>query len=329
VRSGRSGAIRRNIQIATEDGQSLAGTWFLPANNPEQPIATVLVVCGGGIPASRYHHFAHFIAENGAAALTFDYRGMGASRHGSMRDLVAATEHWGVFDLGGAMAIAKATYPNCPLHAVAHSVGGLLLGAAPDAPRLQRIVLFGPHTGYCGDYGPRWRSLLYLTWHVLMPIVTKIVGYFPGRALGLGEDLPRGFALDWAARCRPELAATDKDRARFAPILANYKDVTAQTLVISVTDDAFAPPSAARRLLEAYPNIHVTHEVLSPANLGYSRLGHFAFLRRGSGPVIWHRAAAWLLHASSDGRASGYSASANGVPPSGTKGDALAGSATL
>ena len=321
-----SGFISREIRLVTADGVTLAGTWFLPDSTVVPPLAVIVVLSGGGITARRYHGFARFLAGKGAAALTFDYRGIGASRDGNLRLLEAGTEHWAYFDFGAALAVAAKTFPELPLEAVAHSVSGLFVGAAPDALRLKRLVFFGPHTGYYGDYRVRWRWLLYLTWHVMMPLVTRIVGYFPGRALGLGEDLPRGFALDWADRRQPSLVATPEGRDRFGPILERYKVIRAQALVLSVSDDAFAPPEAGRRLISVYPNIEATHEIISPSELGRRRLGHLAFLRRSNAAHIWERAAAWLLHSKTGGRAS-EDASLAVCPPSGTKGSALAGSA--
>jgi len=160
-----------------------------------------------------------------------------------------------------------------------------------------------------------------------MPTVTKIVGYFPGRALRLGDDLPKGFAMDWAGRRKPDLTATRDYRERFAAILAQYGRVRARALAITVADDAFAPEDAARRLLAVYPGISAVHEIVLPADLGAQRLGHMAFMSRSHGEYFWSRAAAWLLQTESVGRASSTGA-AVGVPPSGTKERASTGSAT-
>src|SRR5262249_21024464 len=158
--------------------------------------------------------------------------------------------------------------------------------------------------------------------------VTKMVGYFPARAFGLGQDLPRQVALDWAARRQPELMATPRDRNRFAETLARYRNVRAKTLAISISDDLFAPPAAGARLLALYPNIDSTHDIVTPASQGRRRLGHFGFLRRPAATYLWDRALAWILPETPDGRASHQGVSRSGVPPSGTKEDALAGSTT-
>lgn len=287
-------------QFRTADGVKLAGTWFGPAES--RASAAVLVVCGAGIPARFYEHFARYLAARGAAVLTFDYRGIGRSREGSLRKLSSGMEDWAVQDITSAFAAVRKAHPDRPLCAVAHSVGTLLMGAAPDAARLRRLVFFGPHTGYWRDYGARWRWLLYGVWHLSMPALTRVVGYFPGKRLRLGEDLPPRVAFDWAGRRHPEIGRNPEEARRFKLILSRYRDIRADTLVLSITDDAFAPPGAARRVLSLYPNLAVTQEIVAPRDLHCRRLGHFGFLRRPTSEFFWRRAAEWLIVGDEDRR---------------------------
>ena len=273
------------VGFAAADGYPLTGRWHLPANG-RSPRTAAVIAGGGGIAAKAYHPLARLLSERGVAVFTFDYRGIGESRHGSLRGLEAGMEHWGRDDFGAAVALAAKEFPDLAINAVGHSIGNLMIGAAPDAPRLARLVMLAPHTGYWRDYGSKWRWALFLTWHGLMPAVTKMVGFFPGRALRLGEDLPRGFAMDWARHRRPQLMVTPKDRLRFERILADFANLRCPTLALSVTDDAFAPPAAAKRLLSVYPNLDVVQEIVAPSDLGQRRLGHFSFLRRPGRPMV-------------------------------------------
>ena len=284
----------RPAAFRAADGVRLAGTWFEPTSARRASTA-VLVVCGAGIPARYYEHFARYLGARGAAVLVFDYRGIGASRDGSLRKIKAGMEDWALFDIAAAFAELRHAYSDLPLGAVAHSVGTLLMGAAPDAARLTRLVFFGPHTGYWRDYGARWRWLMYGVWHMSMPALTRVVGFFPGKRLRLGEDLPRQVAFDWAGRRRPELGRNPEEARRFRLILSRYREIHADALVLSITDDAFAPPAAARRVLQLYPNLTVTQEIVAPADLHCRRLGHFGFLRRPASEFFWRRAAQWLI----------------------------------
>jgi len=210
---------------------------------------------------------------------------------------------WGRDDLGGALILAKARFPQAVLGLVAHSIAGAMIGAVPNAASIRRVVFFAPHTAYWGEYHPLWRLPMFLAWHVLMPVVTPIAGYFPGRALRLGEDLPKPFALEWAGRLRRNIDASRAARRRWDSLLEQYGDATADALAISVTDDGFAPPSAAHGVLALYPGMKVTHRIVSPGDLGLRHLGHMAFLRKRAGPHFWQEAAAWLLQ---DGRLVDY-----------------------
>jgi predicted alpha/beta hydrolase len=283
----------RPVQLTADDSVQLAGSWFEPADG--QPAATIVIVCGAGIPARFYTHLARYLAQRGAAVLTFDYRGIGGSRTGSLRRMTSGMDDWAARDIGAALAAASAAHPDLPLCAVAHSVGTLMLGAAPGASRLSRVVLLGAHTGYWRDYHRKWRLPLFFVWHAFMPMVTRVAGYFPGRALRLGEDLPRQVAYDWAGRRQPALVRTQRDGRRFGPHLHRYAEFRADTLAVSISDDAFAPPKAAERLLAMYPTLIARRETVTPASLGHRRLGHFGFLRRRSGEYFWRRIAEWLL----------------------------------
>lgn len=283
------------IRLRTTDDVVLAGCWFMLDRPSVKPSAVIVVLCGAGIPAKRYRRMANFLAGRGAAVLTFDYRGIGESDGKRVRKIESGMERWAEFDAEAALSEARERFPNLPLGAITHSVSALLIGAAPSAPRISRLVFFGPHTGYWRDYGRRWRPLLYLTWHTFMPAVTLIFGYFPGRILGLGSNLPRRVAFDWAGRRQPGLSKSPDDRRGFARLISRLQNVRAETLALSVTDDAFAPPQAAHRVLEMYPQLAVTHRITSPAAIGHDRVGHFGFLRRPTCDVFWCQAAEWLI----------------------------------
>jgi len=282
------------VTFSARDGIELHGTWFLPLVQGGLPASVIVIGCGGGVPAKFYHGLARYLSNCNAAVLTFDYRGIGESRQGTLKGMVSGVDVWGAADLDGALRFAHDTFPDLPLDAIAHSVGALLLGAAQESRRLSKIVFLGPHTGFWRDYRRRWRLPLYVTWHVLMPAATKIFGYFPGKALGLGEDLPPQVAMDWANRRQPDLVRDRNDSRGLLALLEKYRDLDTPTLALSASDDAFAPPVAAKRLLSLYPNLKATSRVVTPASVKSRRLGHFGYLRRPASELIWAMIAEWL-----------------------------------
>src|SRR4051812_38753936 len=118
VESDAAGGISEHpASFHATDGVKLAGTWFEPVP-PDQSSVAILIVCGAGIPARFYEHFARFLAARGATVLAFDYRGIGASRAGNLRKLASGMEDWAMLDITAAFAELRRRHPDLPLGAV-------------------------------------------------------------------------------------------------------------------------------------------------------------------------------------------------------------------
>jgi predicted alpha/beta hydrolase len=253
--------------------------------------------CGAGIPETRYRRFAAFLAEAGIPTLTYDYRGVGLSRPAALRGFPAAMEDWSQYDCAAAIAWLRDRYPGAQMLGIAHSAGAWLVGGAHNAAEQAQLVLIGGHTGYYGDYRSRYRLPMTLMWHVLMPAITRLVGYFPGRRLGLGEDIPQRIALQWAGRRSPELrpTGTGPGDERAQMLLDRCAALQRPALLVGISDDAFATEAGIRRLMTQYPLLlPLQHLLFTPADAGVRRIGHFGFFSRKVGAVLWPRLLASL-----------------------------------
>jgi predicted alpha/beta hydrolase len=181
-----------------------------------------------------------------------------------------------------------------------HSVGGFVTGFVTNGPLIDRMLLVGAHTGYWRDYGPRGRAGMYLLWHTLMPLLTRVVGYFPGRRLHLLEDLPAGVALEWANRKQPDFwwnktkmdGSVDTEWRENA--LRRFQAIRAPTLSLRFSDDLFATEAATDRLLGLFQNCPTTRMVVRPADAGRQKIGHFGFFRSRFRDTLWPRVVQWL-----------------------------------
>jgi predicted alpha/beta hydrolase len=270
------------------DGFELCGVHFESAVELAPTIAVVFAG-GGGIPAKRYRNFAGFLASSGIPVLIFDYRGIGESRPPSLRGFKASAEDWSEWDCGGAISLMRRWYPHAKLVGVAHSIGSLIIGGAPNVGECSRLVFIAAHTGYYGDYSKRYRLPMAVLWHGVMPVLTHLFGYFPARILGLGEDIPSGMALQWAARRTPELRpeATTTEASRANAMLGRLGSIKVPIFALSFADDAFATEAGTRRLLAVYSGISAQYECVKPASMGLGSIGHFGFFRRDASAVLW------------------------------------------
>lgn len=292
---GTGAIVETPLRIPALDGHSLGATLYAPAGAAEPGIAVVFN-SGGGVPAGRYARFARYLAANGIPILTYDYRGIGASRPARLRGFHASAEDWSESDCGGAIAHMRLTYPRAELVGMAHSIGALLMGGAPNVAEISRFVFISAHTGYSGDYLRKYRLPMALLWHVFMPAVTQVIGFFPARALRIGEDIPRRVAMQWAARRSPDLRAqpTGANAARARSMIDRYRALKGTALLIGFTDDAFATEAGARRVLALFPGLRAELVFRAPGSAGMAAIGHFGFFRREAEAGLWPMVTAHL-----------------------------------
>src|SRR5690606_35857517 len=104
-----------------------------------------------------------------------------------------------------------------------------------SGPTIDRMLTVGAQYAYWRDYAQGHRTNLFLKWHVVMPALTALFGYFPGRKLGWLEDLPAGVANEWSfRRARMELSYPAGMREEVVP---RFAAISAPVLASAVSDD--------------------------------------------------------------------------------------------
>ena len=289
ARKAQSAAPDETFECAAADGYPIRGGLWHGGRGP-----VVVIHAATAVRARYYARFARWLAGSGATVLTFDYRGIGDSRTGSLRRLDAGWIDWGALDAEAVQSYAARRWPDRPMTAVGHSIGGFALGLPRTSARLERIVTVGAQFAYWRDYASAHRRGMYLKWHVFMPAVTRLFGYFPGQRLGWLEDVPRGVVRDWS-RMGPRFE--DSVAAAHAPAdLAQRHGATrARLLAIGLTDDPYGTDAAITRLLAYYSGAARTHLRIAPEDIAVPEIGHFAFYNARFEQTLWPVAAEWLL----------------------------------
>jgi predicted alpha/beta hydrolase len=277
------------FDLVAEDEQRLGATLFTPCTAAR---ATLIIHGATAAPQSFYRRFAWFAASRGLRVLTYDYRGVGRSRPSSLRGFEARMSDWAELDAAAAHRLARERFPDEPVVTLGHSFGGQLLGLLDAAHEIHAAVLVGAQLGYLGHW-PFWRRLrLYAIWYGLVPVLNAIYGYLPGRA-GLGEDLPRGVAEQWARWCRhPDYLASEHADAH-----ERFARFDRPTLFFSFTDDAIAPARAVNALLDRLVRAPVVHRRIDPREHGGDVIGHFGFFRGRFAGSLWQDTVEFLLEA--------------------------------
>jgi predicted alpha/beta hydrolase len=279
----RSIYISRTLTAA--DGAVLGARVYVPAGRPR---ASAVIHGATAVPQRYYERFAGHLAAAGLRVITYDYRGVGASRPRSLRGFQARMQDWAT-DAAAAMALAREE--DAPLLWIGHSFGGQLLGLLDEAREVKAALLVGSQLGYAGHWPARMQPRIRLFWHVLVPGLTAALGYYPGR-VGLGEDLPAGVAREWRRwALQPGYYLDERPDAR-----ARLTGFARPLLFYSFTDDDFAPGKAVRTLLSLLPSAGLVHRRVAPGELGVAEIGHFGLFRQRFAGTLWREALAFFDH---------------------------------
>lgn len=290
----------QKLLVFAVDGYPLeASAWIGQSETFFTTRPVVIINPATSVHSRYYNHFANYLYANGFDVVTYDYRGIGNSRHGSLRGFDASWIDWGTKDFEGVLRFVAARFRGQPIHVVAHSVGGFLVGLAESNHLVSRVFTMGAQFAYWKDYARHRRWSMFWQWHVLMPTLAAILGYFPGKRLGWLEDTPKGVVSDWTARHPRFEDAYQTGRRAMPPeqrqeLVARFAQMKGEILALSVTDDAFGTIPAINRLLDYFKDSQTTHLRVAPSMLGLNKIGHFAFFNKSFQDSLWDIPLTWL-----------------------------------
>lgn len=272
--------------IPVGDHQHVVARFFRPTGAIR---GAVLVVPAMGVTQAYYAHFAHWLATQGYLTSTFDYRGIGQLRHGSLRRVRTDILDWARLDCAMMIDALSTQAPDQPLYWVGHSLGGQILPFVPNRQRLTRIVTVATGSGYWRENTASLRRTSWWLWFVVAPLSVRLFGYFPGRRLRKVGDLPRGVMEQWRRWCLdPEYAiGVEGEAAR-----ALYAAVDTPIVSLSFTDDEFMSLRNTESIHGQYANARRTMKRIAPKEIGEKRIGHFGFFRPKYEHSLWQ---AYLL----------------------------------
>lgn len=283
----RGALVEERGELEVGAASPLAWTLFRPAE--AAPRRLILMASAMAVPQGFYAPLARWLAERGHAVVAFDYSGTGRSCGAGIRAEAAGLHDWVERDLSAVIRWVCERFGRPQLQVIGHSLGGQLLGLLPEPERVSRAITVAAGSGYF-PHNRRYRLALAPFWYGLVPALTRLVGYFPGRALRAIGDLPRGVALDWARWCRHPNYVLDR-----AHRPARFETFTAPILALGFDDDPLISPRAIAALHELYRAAPVEIRQRHPRELGLAHgIGHFDAFRAERGGALWGELAAWL-----------------------------------
>ncbi len=239
------------------------------------------------VPGRFYRHFAAGLADAGFTALTWDYRGIGASKPDRLKGFPATARDWILSDMAGVVDWVAAELDPERIFLVGHSLGGQAPGLLDNASSIDGMVTMSAQSGHWRFQGREQKAVVLLHTWVTLPLLSRIFGYMPWGLLGSGEDLPKLAALEWAGWCRNRRYILGDRRLP----LDRYQAFTAPVLAYSFGDDKWGTPHSVDEMMRAYPNLERRH--VEPSDVGLARIGHVGYFKPAS-EVLWQDTIGWL-----------------------------------
>jgi len=260
----------RTQQIKAKDGCKL-GVRVFESTGPAA--GSVVIAAAMGVRQDFYTPFAQWLAAQGWRVLSFDYRGTGDSLPAGvrLRGFKADLHDW-VRDFEAVIDFAHTDRPKLPLLLLGHSLGAQLAGLLANANKVSGLLSVAAGSGYWRENTPRLRFVVPYFWFFVVPLATRLCGYFPGRSLRMVGDIPAGAMLQWRRWClHPRYSVgAEGEAAR-----QRYAGVRFPLLALSISDDELMTLQGTRSLVRLYENAPSEVRRIVPADLGLRRIGHF------------------------------------------------------
>ncbi|MEJ6021991.1 alpha/beta hydrolase family protein [Ramlibacter sp. PS4R-6] len=273
--------------IESKDGTKIAARVF---ETPGPARGSVVIGGAMGVRQDYYQPFAQWAAQQGWRVTTFDYRGSGDSAPASLRGFRADLFDW-TRDYEAVVDAAHAALPGQPLYLLGHSLGAQLPGLFTNQHKVSGLLSVAAGSGYWRENAPQLKRIVPYFWFVLVPIATRLFGYFPGRKLRKVGDLPAGVVLQWRKWClSPRYSVSAEGEA----VRASYANARFPVHALSITDDELMTWKGTHSLIDLYENAPREVRKLAPADIGARRLGHFGAFRPENEQRLWPRIGEWL-----------------------------------
>lgn len=273
------------LQIRCQDNYILSANYYAASTDAPQQPYPVLLCPATGITKGFYHAFAEWLSLQGFNVLSFDFRGIGESLYGSVSKSTASISQWGQLDIPAAQKVLLEKTHSDKILLLGHSAGGQLLGINPDYQKVAKVIAVSGSTGHIKGLKGQTRIMAPIFFKLVFPAARYTIGYGPTKAVGMGENLPKDVAREWAQFCsKPGYVMNAIGKT----VNEHYHDqITVPVTALWSTDDEIATEANVKDLLRLYPNAETRMIELKPEAYNHKSIGHMLMFRK-SHQNLWN-----------------------------------------
>lgn len=267
------------LTLKCQDGYQLSAR-FYPVTETESKKSPILICPATGITKQFYHSFSCWLQTQGYAVLVFDFRGIGESLKGSVKQSKASIVQWGQLDIPAAIDALLAKTQTEKIILLGHSAGGQLLGIVPNYAKVEKVVAIAGSTGHVKGLRGRTKLLAPVMFNIIFPLARITKGYGPTQAIGMGENLPKDVAREWAEFCSKPGYVINAIGKKIAPAHDYHAQITCPITSIWASDDEIATQANVKDLLRLYPKAATEMIELKPQEYSHKGIGHMLMFKK-------------------------------------------------
>ena len=267
------------LTLKCQDGYQLSAR-FYPVTETESKKSPILICPATGITKQFYHSFSCWLQTQGYAVLVFDFRGIGESLKGSVKQSKASIVQWGQLDIPAAIDALLAKTQTAKVILLGHSAGGQLLGIVPNYAKVEKVVAIAGSTGHVKGLKGRTKLLAPVMFNIIFPLARITKGYGPTQAIGMGENLPKDVAREWAEFCSKPGYIINAIGKKIAPAHDYHAQITCPITSIWASDDEIATQANVKDLLRLYPKAATEMIELKPQEYSHKGIGHMLMFKK-------------------------------------------------
>ncbi|MGH1362860.1 MAG: alpha/beta hydrolase family protein [Calditrichia bacterium] len=267
--------------IQATDGYPLAARFYTPTGTAK---AAIFIASAMGVKQRYYESFAEWLATQGYMVQTFDYRGIGDSLNGKLKDVEANIVDWAEKDCSAVLKELTQQAKGIPIYWIGHSLGGQLFPLISNADQISKMITVAAGSGYWRENAPSLRRTVWWLWYVMAPLSIKLFGYFPGRRLRKVGDLPAGVMNQWRSWC---LNSEYAPGVEGEPVRSKFEAVHIPITSLSFSDDQYMSKRNVESLHGFYKNAAVRMKRIAPQEIDVKSVGHFGFFKDRFKDSLW------------------------------------------
>lgn len=215
-------------------------------------------------PSKIYNKMSDFLVQNGISVVYFDPRGVGNNsdyKEATLQDWCDDVE----------MIADHFREKDYKTHFLGHSIGGQLFGRFKSPDKFNKVIFLCSSTGIWWEnkHIPTLLQSAFVM-NIYIPLSNFIFGYTGAELVGMGLNLPKYAASEWAKWCRSKGYIKSYSN-KFSS--NHYNTFNGKILNIRVSDDPIANKDSSKKLQDIYSKADFIEYVVE----GEGKVGHFGF----------------------------------------------------